>query len=210
MQMKADILPSASDLTALTCKFHGIPFSMRPRSITHALVGLFCLRLSAQTPLLQEPSKPMLLLGAAWYPARWPESCGDADLTLMAKAHIYFVLNWRICLEQLGTRRRHLSVWLARARNLYHRAVVLGTPGAALPAWLTAKFPEILRPLPDGRKDEHGNREQFDFTSSKYREVVERITTKLAQRFGNDPRWPLTLTRVRCMRERKCPLEEIR
>jgi beta-galactosidase len=39
----------------------------------------------------------------------------------------------------------------------------VGTPGAAPPAWLTSKYPETLRVKQDGRKDQHGNRQQFNF-----------------------------------------------
>jgi beta-galactosidase len=40
---------------------------------------------------------------------------------------------------------------------------------------------------PECAKDQHGNREQFDFTSARYRELVSRIMTELAERFGHDP-----------------------
>ena len=80
--------------------------------------------------------------------------------------------------------------WLEHAIRLaekHHIAIVIGTPTAAPPAWLTQKYPETLRTNPDGRKDEHGNRQQFDFANPKYRELCRIIATKLAERFGHDP-----------------------
>jgi beta-galactosidase len=79
--------------------------------------------------------------------------------------------------------------WLdhaVRAAERHHIAVVIGTPTATPPAWLTAKYPETLRTLADGRKDGHGNRQQFDWSNPKYRELAARIAAKLAERFGHD------------------------
>jgi beta-galactosidase len=74
-----------------------------------------------------------------------------------------------------------------RAAERHHIAVVLGTPSAAPPAWLTQKYPETLRTESNGRKDGHGNRQQFDWSDPKYRELARIIATKMAERFGHDP-----------------------
>ena len=50
--------------------------------------------------------------------------------------------------------------------------VVMGTPSAAPPAWLTQTYPETLRVNEDGRPDEHGNRQQFNWSNPKYRELA--------------------------------------
>ncbi len=145
----------------------------------------------AQQPLPPEPHKVPLELGAAWYPEQWPESRWDADLTLMEQAHIHFV---RVAEFAWSTMEPSEGVyqldWLDRAIRLaekHHIAVVIGTPTAAPPAWLTQKYPETLRTMSDGRRDTHGNRQQFDFGDPKYRELCRMIATKLAERFGHDP-----------------------
>jgi len=80
--------------------------------------------------------------------------------------------------------------WLDRAiaaaarHNIY---TVIGTPSAAPPAWLTQKYPETLRMAEDGRRDQHGNREQYNFANPKYRELARRIAEQLARRFGHNP-----------------------
>ncbi len=136
------------------------------------------------------PNAPPLSLGAAWYPEQWPESRWDADLELMEKAHITFVrvteFAWSAMEPSEGNFQLDWVEHAIRAAERHHIQVVLGTPGAAPPAWLTQKYPETLRTKEDGRKDEHGNREQFNFTDPKYRELVGRITEKMAQRFGHD------------------------
>ena len=64
---------------------------------------------------------------------------------------------------------------------------VIGTPSAAPPAWLTQKYPETLRTMEDGRKDQHGNRQQFNFANPKYRELARAMAEQLAKRFGHNP-----------------------
>ena len=64
---------------------------------------------------------------------------------------------------------------------------VLGTPTAAPPAWLTQKYPETLRTKEDGQKDQHGNRQQFDFANAKYRELARNIADQMAKRYGHNP-----------------------
>ncbi|HEY4009491.1 MAG TPA: beta-galactosidase, partial [Acidobacteriaceae bacterium] len=115
----------------------------------------------------------------------------DADLTLMEEAHIHFVRVGEFAWSTLEPSEGNFQLdWLdraIRAAERHHIAVVIGTPTAAPPAWLTQKYPETLRTMPDGRKDTHGNRQQFDFADPKYRELCRIIARKLAERFGHDP-----------------------
>ncbi len=162
------------------------------RSVNLFLSSLLLLcPLFAQAPLPPEPHKAPLLLGAAWYPEQWPESRWDADLALMEAAHINFVRVGEFAWSTMEPKEGDYQLdWLARAvraAERHHIAVVIGTPSAAPPAWLTTKYPETLRTMADGRKDQHGNRQQFDFSDPKYRELVRGIDEKMAERFGHDP-----------------------
>jgi beta-galactosidase len=145
----------------------------------------------AQTPLATGPRESPLLLGAAWYPEQWPESRWDADLALMEAAHINFVRVGEFAWSTMEPKEGEYKLdWLehaVRAAERHHIAVVLGTPSAAPPAWLTEKYPETLRTMEDGRKDGHGNRQQFDWSDPKYRELAREIAEKMAERFGHDP-----------------------
>jgi len=145
--------------------------------------------IAAQVP--STPYSPSLMLGAAWYPEQWPESRWEADLSLMEAAHIHLVRVGEFAWSSLEPNEGDYEFdWLdhaVRAAERHHIAVVIGTPTAAPPAWLTAKYPETLRTLADGRKDQHGNRTQFDWTNPKYRELGAQIATKLAERYGHDP-----------------------
>ena len=134
---------------------------------------------------------PALYLGTAWYPEQWPESRWDADLALMEAAHIRFVRVGEFAWSSLEPSEGHYNLdWLdraIRAAAIHHIAIVIGTPSAAPPAWLTSKYPESLRIMEDGRRDQHGNRQQFNWADPKYRELVYAIDLQEAKRFGHDP-----------------------
>jgi beta-galactosidase len=136
-------------------------------------------------------SLPSLYLGTAWYPEQWPESRWDADLTLMEQAHIRFVRITEFAWSSMEpTEGNYKFDWLDHAiaaAAKHHIYVVLGTPGATPPAWLTQKYPETLRIKEDGHPDQHGNREQFNWASPKYRELLLGIDQKMAQRYGHNP-----------------------
>ena len=157
-------------------------------AICAALLISLSVPIAAQLPTT--PYAPSLLLGAAWYPEQWPESRWEADLSLMEAAHIHLVRVGEFAWSSMEPREGDYELdWLdhaVRAAERHHIAVVIGTPTATPPAWLTAKYPETLRTLADGRKDGHGNRQQFDWSNPKYRELAARIAAKLAERFGHD------------------------
>jgi beta-galactosidase len=172
-------------------RFIVIGQTARRLGLSVLLLGSIGSLINAQEPLATSTRRPSLLLGAAWYPEQWQESRWEADLTLMEAAHIHFVrigeFAWSTIEPSEGNYKLDWIEHAIRAAERHHIAVVLGTPGAAPPAWLTSNYPETLRTLQTGRKDQHGGREQFNFTSEKYRELVVKVTTKMAERFGHDP-----------------------
>lgn len=130
-------------------------------------------------------------LGTAWYPESWPQERWEKDLALMEAAHINVVRVAEFAWSTLEPREGQFDFeWLDRAiaqAARHHIRVVIGTPSAAPPAWLTSKYPETLRVNEDGRTDEHGNRQQFSFTSPRYRELSRRIAGQMALHYGHDP-----------------------
>ena len=134
---------------------------------------------------------PPRLGGAAWYPEQWPESRWDADLALMEAAHIHLVrvgeFAWSTMEPADGDYRWEWLDHAIAAAGRHHIVVVLGTPTATPPAWLTRKYPEILRVEQDGRTDEHGNRQQFSFANPHYRELARDIARRMAERYGKNP-----------------------
>jgi beta-galactosidase len=144
---------------------------------------------SAQAPSLAPP--PPLLLGTAWYPEQWPESRWEADLTLMQRSGIRMVRVAEFAWSRMEPEEgRYDFDWLDRAITAAARHdiyTVIGTPTAAPPAWLTQKYPETLRMNDDGRRDQHGNRQQFNFANPRYRELARKTAEQMARRFGHNP-----------------------
>jgi beta-galactosidase len=145
----------------------------------------------AQAQATAYPDAPPLLLGAAWYPEQWPEAQWDSDLAKMEAAHIHLVrvgeFAWSTMEPEEG---KYNFAWLDHAiakAAAHHIVVVLGTPTAAPPAWLTTKYPETLRVDENGVRDEHGNRQQFSFIDAKYRQLARGIAAEMAKRYGHNP-----------------------
>ncbi len=159
---------------------------------TAVLVFLLLLSLAPRSSSQETPpSPPPILLGAAWYPEQWPESRWDADLTLMQQSGIHMVRVAEFAWSRMEPEEGKYDLdWLDRAITAaakYNIYTVIGTPTAAPPAWLTQKYPETLRMNEDGRRDQHGNREQYNFANPKYRELARKIAEQLAKRFGHNP-----------------------
>ena len=138
-----------------------------------------------------QATPPALYLGTAWYPEQWPESRWDTDLQLMQDAHIRFARVAEFAWARMEPSEGHYDLdWLeraVRAAEKHHVAIVLGTPTATPPAWLTQKYPTTLRYKEDGKQDEHGNRQHFNFADPTYRRFAHAIAAAMAQRFGHDP-----------------------
>ena len=65
--------------------------------------------------------------------------------------------------------------------------VILATPSGARPAWMSQKYPEVLRTNERREKMLHGGRHNHCFSSPIYREKVAIINRKLAERYHNHP-----------------------
>lgn len=64
---------------------------------------------------------------------------------------------------------------------------MLATPSGARPAWLSQKYPEVLRVSEDGLRNQHGGRHNHCLSSPVYREKVQKINTLLAERYKDHP-----------------------
>lgn len=133
-----------------------------------------------------------LHLGAAWYPEHWPEERWPEDVKLMRDAGLAVVRVAEFAWADLEPREGAFDLgWLERAVGLatdHSLAVVVGTPTAAPPAWLTQNYPDTLAIGEDGRPTIHGTRAHYDVTSERYLHFCRRIAEKLAVCFGRDAR----------------------
>lgn len=138
------------------------------------------------------PKKEMLTIGVYYYPEAWPESQWARDMANIRKLGMEFVhmgeFAWYFMEPE---EERYQFDWLEKNVDLAAKngmKVVLCTPSAAPPIWLTRKHPEILMVDGRGRTMDHGGREHADWSSPLYRDYVTKIDTQLVKRFGNDRR----------------------
>lgn len=131
-----------------------------------------------------------LYLGSAWYPEQWPEERWVEDLRLM-KAHGANVVRigefaWSAMEPTEGA---YDMGWLVRAVRLaakYDIKVVIGTPTDTPPAWMTQKYPQVLRIDGDGKRLGHGGRRQFSISDPFYRERSRDIVGRMAEALGEE------------------------
>lgn len=132
-----------------------------------------------------------LLFGADYYPDQTAESLWAEDARMMAAMGLTNVriaeFAWGLMEPSEG---KFDFAWLHRSVDVLHNAnigVILGTPSAAPPPWLTQKYPEVLEVdstgmilSPEGRR--------FTCPSNKlYRELSLKIATAMAQSFADTP-----------------------
>jgi beta-galactosidase len=64
---------------------------------------------------------------------------------------------------------------------------ILATPSGARPAWMSKKYPEVLRVNAYRQRNLHGERHNHCLSSPVYRQKVTAINTLLAERYRNHP-----------------------
>lgn len=80
--------------------------------------------------------------------------------------------------------------WLDKVLDkLYENGIyaILATPTGARPAWMSFKYPEVLRVSSNRVRNLHGQRHNHCYTSPVYREKTEIINRKLAERYSYHP-----------------------
>ncbi|MFC4543222.1 beta-galactosidase [Halosolutus amylolyticus] len=132
-----------------------------------------------------------MTIGVCYFPEHWPRERWERDVEEMAAAGIEYVRMAEFSWAVLEPERGEFDFeWLDEAVELvgdHGMQAVLCTPTATPPKWLVDERPEILQEEPDGTVREHGSRRHYCFNSRSYREETERIVTKLADRYADDP-----------------------
>ncbi|MCC7055653.1 MAG: beta-galactosidase [Gemmatimonadaceae bacterium] len=148
-------------------------------------------RVSLQGAALLGQPDPMSI-GAFYYPEQWPRSQWKRDMEGQARLGFDFThmaeFSWTYLEPREGT---FDFTWLDEAIDLAAKAglkVILGTPSAAPPSWMGERYPQVYRVDERGRRHEHGIRAEVSLADPTYRRFVDRIVTRMAQRYGNDPR----------------------
>ena len=129
--------------------------------------------------------------GVCYYPEHWPADRWAVDAAEMRAAGIDIVRIGEFAWARMEPASGAYDwAWLDNVMRILadagHR-LILGTPTATPPAWLTRAQPDILRVERSGRRRDHGSRRHTCPNSPTYRAHSRRIVTALAERYGAHP-----------------------
>ena len=129
-----------------------------------------------------------LTMGTCYYPEHWPESMWKEDLRRMLETGIEVIriaeFAWNLTEPEEGVFTFDFFDRFLDLCDETGMKVIFGTPTATPPAWLTAKYPEVLNTDKEGNPYRHGARRHYNYNAPVYRMLTERIVTKLAEHYA--------------------------
>lgn len=159
--------------------------------------------LYAQAPLLNtsgvnsplatkwfEPSK-LIETGVYYYPEAWPKAQWDRDLGNMVKMGFEFThigeFAWYFMEPNEGQYRFGWIDSVLQLAQKHKLKVIMCTPSAAPPIWISRTYPEDLMVNADGKRIDHQGRVHGSWSSAHYNELVRRVVAELGKRYGKHP-----------------------
>ena len=132
-----------------------------------------------------------LAYGGDYNPEQWDEDVWQEDVRLMREAKVTLVTVGVFSWSKLQPREDVFDFgWLDRVLDLLHDngvRVDLATATASPPPWLTHAHPEILPVTADGVRLAPGSRQHYCPSSPVFRQAVQVLVRKLAERYGKHP-----------------------
>ncbi len=129
-------------------------------------------------------------LGVCYYPEHWPENLWEDDYKRMRELGFSIIrmaeFAWSIFEPEEGTYSFDFFDRAIELAGQHGLKVVLGTPTATPPAWLTHKYPEVLNVAQDGIQYQHGQRRHYNYNSPIYRELSTKIVQKMAEHYKDN------------------------
>lgn len=130
-------------------------------------------------------------IGTYYYPEQWPREQWERDFDRIAAMGLGIVHMGEFAWYQMEPTPGDIQLdWLSECVEMAHERkldVILCTPTAAPPVWLSDQYPEILGVTENGTRDRHGGRRHYVPTSPRMQEATQRIVEALAVRFGDHP-----------------------
>jgi len=129
-------------------------------------------------------------LGVAYYPEDWDVSEIDRDIEKMISIGINVARIGEFAWRKMEPKEGEFDFsWLHYVVDKLKNAgigVVMGTPTATPPVWLTKKHPDMLVEYKNGRIMQHSGRRHACSNHPEYLKYSARIVEKMAIEFGND------------------------
>ncbi len=130
-------------------------------------------------------------LGAAYYPEDWGEDQIPFDIAKMKEAGITCArigeFAWR---KMEPSRGMYDFGWLHHVVDELGKngiAVIMGTPTATPPIWLSRMYPDVTDLDENGVRVKHGGRRHCCSSNPHYLEACDAIVHKMGEEFGDDP-----------------------
>ncbi len=131
------------------------------------------------------------MIGTYYYPEQWPQAEWGIDFKRMQVMGLKHVHMAEFAWSRLEPSEGQFDFgWLDRAVALaaeHNLDIILCTPTATPPVWLSEQYPEALMVLSNGRRVTHGSRAHRCTNSPVFNRLAERITKKLAKHYGHHP-----------------------
>lgn len=135
------------------------------------------------------PVRPPFL-GVAYYPEDWAVSEIDKDIEKMLSIGINVARIGEFAWRKMEPRDGEFDFsWLHYVVDKLKSAgigVVMGTPTATPPIWLTKKYPDMLVECKNGRVMQHSGRRHACSNHPEYLKYSARIVEEMAKEFGDD------------------------
>ena len=129
--------------------------------------------------------------GVCYYPEQWPRELWKSDLERIKAAGLSVIriaeFAWSIFEPQEGVFEFGLFDDFLSLCEEEGIRVILGTPTATPPAWITEKYPETLNCSRERIPYSHGCRRHYNYNSPVYRKLCARIVEQMAKRWGGHP-----------------------
>ncbi len=129
-----------------------------------------------------------ITLGTCYYPEHWDEALWREDLSRMLACGIEVIriaeFAWNKIEPAEGVYNYDFFDRFLDVAEEAGMKVIMGTPTATPPAWLTEKYPECLNAGIDGTLYRHGLRRHYNYNSPVYRKLCGNIVEHMAGHYG--------------------------
>ncbi|THE13955.1 beta-galactosidase [Bacillus timonensis] len=141
--------------------------------------------------MVKKIKEEKLKLGVCYYPEHWPKELWEDDFRRMKELGITYVrmgeFAWTVFEPKEGTFSFELFDQAVDKAHEFGLEVIMGTPTATPPAWLTYKYPDTLNVDQDGISFQHGARRHYNYNSENYRRLSSIIVTEMAKHYRDHP-----------------------
>ncbi|WP_461637040.1 beta-galactosidase [Labilibaculum euxinus] len=134
--------------------------------------------------------KDLISTGIYYYPEHWNENQWERDIKKISDMGYEFVhlaeFAWYKLEPEEGT---YNFKWLDKVVNLCIKnnlKVIMCTPSATSPTWMRVNYPETFIENSHYIRAENGTRGLNSVTNAKYRDLVEKVVTKLGEHYGKN------------------------